>query len=420
MIDIAVPPILRRDPTIRGMMSDVKSGKPGALDELYKRLLDDIPDSEVQQMLSDNRAGMPDAKIRLRIYLEQRISRLANQYLHPVRDSALTSAEEYERAKFDATETWAKQIEVVRRTAERLWRDDFLADTSVDEAGRRRGRVLRFWSRSTPDRSALEQVTFCSWLLMLLHVETALYSMRSNSNYQSREGVQTRRERWWRGQSTRQEVAQVVTAYQRRLRRWDWELFWVTGRRFFRRQLGDSQRLRALSKEFGPDGLDVHAEAGWVTQATEASNELRYRSLDVHRSESLRAGHPFVALWSLIQKSTTGYGTKPSRFVRTALIVIATFGLLFFANDYFNPGLRTDARFCPAVNFSHTPFWEIVVHYLYITVTNLVSLGSDVALAQFCGGMVTELLLVAASLTGYFFLATLAALFYQQIREAYS
>src|SRR5262249_39164888 len=156
-----------------------------------------------------------------------------------------------------------------------------------------------------------EQVIFCSWLLMPLQVETALYALRSNSNYQSREGVQTRREHWRRGQATRQQVAQVVNAYQRRVRRWDRELFLVTGRRFFCRQLGDSQRLRALSTEFGPEGLDVHAEAGWVTQATEAGSELRYRALDMHRNESLRAGRPLVALWSFIQKWTTGYGTKP-------------------------------------------------------------------------------------------------------------
>jgi hypothetical protein len=323
-------------------------------------------------------------------------------------------------AAYEATEAWARHTEVVRRTAERLWQDDFLTDASAIRAGRRLGRVLRFWSRSTPARSAIEQVIFCSWLLMLLHVETALYAMRSNSNYQSREGVQTRRERWRRGQATRQQVAQVVKAYQRRLRRWDRELFWLTGRRFFCRQLGNSQRLRALSTEFGPEGLDVHAEAGWVTQATEAGSELRYRALDVHRNESLRAGRPLVALWSFIQKWTTGYGTKPGRFARTALIVIAAFGLLFFANDYFNPGLRSNAHFCPTVRLSHTPPWEIAVHYLSLTVTNLTSLGSNVGLAPYCGGMVTELLLVAATLTGYFFFATLAALLYQQMREAYS
>jgi hypothetical protein len=122
----------------------------------------------------------------------------------------------------------------------------------------------------------------------------------------------------------------------------------------------------------------------------------------------------------LLQKWTTGYGTKPGRFVRTALAVIVAFAVLFFANDYFNPGLRTNARFCPGVNLSSTPWWEIVIRYLYITVTNLTSLGSNAALAQYCGGAVTEVLLVAASLTGYFFLATLGALLYQQIREAHS
>lgn len=414
MIDIAIPPVLRRDATIRRSMSDVKSGKPDALERLYARLLEDIPDPNVQQMLRENRAGVADAKIRLRVYLEKRVEELRHQYLHPAHDSAPTPVE-----AVNAADSWAEEIEVVRRTAERLWRDDFLTDTSVAEAGRRRGRVLRFWSRSTPDRNALEQVIFRSWLLMLLYAEASLYSMRSNSNYQSREGVRARRAGWWRrGHTTRQQVAQVVKGYQRRLRRWDRELFWVTGRRFFRRQLGDSQRFKTLSKEFGPDGLDERAEPGWATLATDAGNELRYRYLDARRRENVRLGNPFVALWSLIQKWTTGYGTKPIRFVRTAVIIVATFGLLFFANDYFNPGVRADARFCPAVSVSHMPLWEIVAHYLYIAVTNLTSLGSNAMLAQYCGGMMTELLLVASSLTGYFLLATLAALFYQQIRDA--
>ena len=419
MIDIAIPPILRRDARIRRLLSEVKSGKPGALDELYQRLVDDIPDARVRELLRDHRAHDPDAKIHLRVHLEQSLSGLVKQYLYPTRSGTPMTGEEYEENLTLATESWASLIEVVRRSAERLWRDEFLMDTSVVSAGRRLGRKLRFWSTSTTDRDALDQVTFNSWLLMLLNVETSLYAIRSNSNYQSREGVQIQHERWWRGQTTRRQVAQVIKAYQRRLRRWDRELYHVTGRHFFRRKLGDSQRLRALSKTFGPDGVDVQAELGWVTQATDAGDELRYRAVDIHRSESTRSGHPIVALWLSIQKLTTGYGTRPGRFVRTSLLVIVTFGILFFANDYLNPGLRTSARYCPAVDFSHTPWWQVVIHYLYITVTNLTSLGSNVALAPYCGGVVTELLLVAASLTGYFLLATLAALFYQQIREAH-
>lgn len=414
MIDIAIPPILRRDETVRRLMNDVKSGKPDALDHLYARLLADIPDVTARQLLADNRRGEADAKARLYAYLEQRSDELANRYLYPSRESAQAQVDASE-----AVDSWAEQIEVVRHAAERLWRDDFLTDISAAKAGRRRGRILRFWSRPTADRSALEQAVFRSWLLMLLYVEMSLYAMRSNSNYESREGVQTRRGHWKRDQATRQSVAQIVKKYQRRLRRWDWELYRVTGRRFFRRYQADAQRLRAMSKVFGPEGLHrAHEEAGWGTQARDAGNELYYRSLDALRRESFRAGHLFVALWSLIQKWTTGYGTKPTRFARTTLFVIATFSLLFFANDYFNPGVRANARFCPAVNFRHTPPWEIAVHYLYVAVSNLTSLGTNTALAQYCGGMMTELLLVAATLTGYFLLATLAALFFQQIRDA--
>lgn len=411
MIDIAIPPSLRRTPIIRDMIRDVKQGKPQALEKLYTGLLEDIPDPAVQDWLRRNREGEADAKLKLYHHLEKCVSNLADKYLYP--DPAQAQVEV---AK--AVDSWAEQMEIVRRAAEQLWRDNFLMDTSVTEAGHRLGRRFRFWSRSTTARINLEQVTSQSWLLMLLSLDIALYTMRSTSNYLAREGVQTRRESWWRGQATRRQVGLAVKAYQRQLRQWDRELYWVTGSRFFLRQLGDSLRLRALTRKFGPDGVDVRVEAGWVTQAADAADELRYRAIDIHRSESFRSGHPIVAVWLLIQKWTTGYGTKPSRFVRTALIVTVTFGLLFFANDYFNPGLRTNTRFCPPVNFSHTPWWEVGIHYLYITVTNLTSLGSNAALAQYCGGAVTELLLVAASLTGYFFLATLAALLVQQIREA--
>src|SRR5215813_853488 len=110
MIEIAIPPILRRDPTIRRMLSDVKSGKPEARERLYTRLLEDIPDPVARQMLSENRAGMPDAKVRLRLYLEQGVSRLVQQYLHPLHDRAPTTV-----AAYEATEAWAKHMEVVRR-----------------------------------------------------------------------------------------------------------------------------------------------------------------------------------------------------------------------------------------------------------------------------------------------------------------
>ena len=121
---------------------------------------------------------------------------------------------------------------------------------------------------------------------------------------------------------------------------------------------------------------------------------------------------------------TTGFGTRPRRFVVTALCVIGGYWLLFFVNDFFNPGIPavlSGHYFCPADGSINQPGYiaipKLIIKYLYLAVTNLSSLGSDSTLAQFCNSSFARVILTSSAVVGYFLLAMLAALLFQIITE---
>ncbi|HEV7127139.1 MAG TPA: hypothetical protein VGN32_06835, partial [Ktedonobacterales bacterium] len=117
---------------------------------------------------------------------------------------------------------------------------------------------------------------------------------------------------------------------------------------------------------------------------------------------------------------TTGCGTRPIYFLRTALVLWLVDAALFFANDYFNPGLVASAHFC-AQSQPHIQRWTnalaTLLHYLYLAITTLTSLGSDSSLAAYCGGTFAQALLSLSTVCGYFMLGLLSALLYTQLTQ---
>lgn len=443
MIPIAIPVELRQSTEVKELLKKIAVGETGQMD-LHELFMKPITDDQVKQYLRDSQAGESTPREELLTHVERSIRHMARQ----MSEQALGTMQ-----GMPEFGSWQRMIKTIQRSAELIWRD-FFADFRTGEEARlilqpphrheHRDQDGDGGAESPQDRAdgllqRLEQLTVVAHLLMLFGIEAALYQFRATANARAGMAVHMRRRllhrprnllrargaafvgrrkkrRFGYVDTVRGRITYLVTTYQETLATWDEELVRITGRHFFRDQLGDAQRFKSLSKKFGPPGLDTR-EQGWAVYAADASSELHYLALDARRIEQKHSGRRLAAWASRLQKWTTGYGTKPGRFARTALFLIATFGLLFFANDYFNPGLRANSHFCPTVNFSRTPPWEIAVHYFYVAVTNLTSLGSNATLAAYCGGMVTELLLVAASLTGYFLLATLAALFFQLIRD---
>lgn len=409
MIELAIPGWARDDPKVTEYVQRDRKGDLGAERELFEYLLTEISDDDTREKLALAKAGSGQAREDLYDRLQERLDDL--------KKTSLFLPTEISAPAYATLDSWADLSTDAKHVAELIWRCEFLSDASRASAAKRlagpRGRTQDL----PASQLRLRQVAGRARSILLLALEVSLYEERAASNNQSRVSAGMPIMTKHRPETIRMRVKKWVKEYRVTLSAWDTELRTVTRGHFFQNQYGDSQQLKALSKVFGPSNVDEH-EQGWRIYAADAENELRYRYREARRIESFRTGHPFVALWSLIQKVTTGYGTKPSYFARFTLFVIAIFWLLFLANDYFNPDTRANAHFCPAVNFSHTPWWEIAVHYLYIAVSNMTSLGTNVALAQYCGGMMTELLLVAASLTGYFLLATGAALIFQQIRDA--
>ncbi len=191
----------------------------------------------------------------------------------------------------------------------------------------------------------------------------------------------------------------------KKLADWENEIRKVTGLQFFGLQYGDVQWFRALSKAFGPSSVDIK-ETGWITLAADARTELRYQFFKARMRENWKTTHQLTAGIQWLFGLTTGFGTRPRRFVVTALGVIGGYWLLFFVNDFLNPGIPAALSghyFCPADGVINQPWYiaipKLIIKYLYLAVTNLSSLGSDSTLAQFCNSSFARVILTSSALS---------------------
>jgi hypothetical protein len=298
---------------------------------------------------------------------------------------------------------WDRLVANIGGAAERLWRDVFLQYGS---------KVPDVKGSKAP--GALVNAVKYSHRLMLLRLEARLYRERSYYNSHGRELVATG--------SIRVQIREMVGSYRAAIKAWSAELAEGTGDTYFQERGLESQQLRRLIQQFS--NLDQH-ELGWASQASEVEAELRYQTREEVRREMSATGHPGAALFMTVLRVTTGYGTRPLNFVRTALELWLGAALAFFLNDAIVARVYPIGKAC-AVSQPHIQQWSDwigvigsgLARYLYISATTLTTLGADTGLAAYsCGGVSTELILVLSTISGYFMLGLLAALLYAQLTQ---
>lgn len=316
-----------------------------------------------------------------------------------------------------AEEEWISLANSIRGSAERLWRDLFL------------------YSNGSPNEYTLSAIARLAQRLMLLWLEATLYLDRTYQNFEASNIGSAQK---GKNETTRAGIRKHVTEYHDVISEWQSDLrkgvrqirSAQRGRRkrrhssiavTIRSHQLEAQQLRRLIGEFAQ--RDEH-EPGWASQAADAQDELRYQFRDELRREywaAGTAGQRFKSLGMLILKFTSGYGTHPLFFVRTVGGLFLLDAVLFFLNDFFNPGITSSQRFC-ATSAPHiqqwTDVWDEIVRYAYIAVTHLTSLGLNSALSSYCGGAFAELVVIFSTVCGFFMLGLLSAMLYTQLSQS--
>ncbi|MBF6591926.1 MAG: hypothetical protein IVW57_15565 [Ktedonobacterales bacterium] len=405
MIDIALSSRQARDPKIRKLVGTIKRGEADATSGPYALLLGGISDDRTRRLLADNANGDPNAPGLLLSHLKSRMDTLVETHLYPHATADLTEAK--------ANRVWSVLTEEIRLAAQRLWRDDFIGDASKREANQRlRGRGMTGRDDVLAEQSHLNVLTVHARLLMLLWVEASLYRLRAISNFRAGGAQAYGRQRKF---SMRARIGDLIQSYRRSMSRWDRAIRRRTSLHMFLAQYGDGERFKDLSKAFGPTTLR-DGEKGWVGQVLDAQLELRYHAFDARLAEMRRSRRPLAALGLLLLRST-GYGTRPTRFLRMVLLIIAIFAGLFAMSDYLHSGLFSTDHSCFLRETSGLSWPEVGIRYLYLAVATLTSHGPEGTAASYCGGALPEVLVALGSLTGYFLLAIVAALVVERLME---
>jgi len=396
----------------------------------YERLLGMVGDEFVREQLliykdpeSDEHA---DARDRLYFHLVERFRTLKRA------QKQSQSAHSQLSEVMHIMRTWISLANDILYASECLWLGLLLPYTSEQQSRqelRQDSRWLRFGSQSDdepPDLGALRVATRMSQQLMSLWLEASLYRMRAFSNSTTTATLLPVDGKDNPTRATIQKLFVGKDGYLKTIRTWDIDLNRVSGHLFYKYGPSAIPQFKSILQEFGPQSVGEYDE-GWAAQAADAEDELRYQLREEIRREKGHAWRFLPWLGYTALKWTTGYGTRPANFLRTTAYVIPGFALLFFLNDFLNPGplaVVHGAVFCPEsrVSVAHWYDWfvvvaQLVVKYLYLAVTNLSSLGSDGKLASYCGGVATQALLICAALTGYFLLALLASLFFKLLSE---
>ncbi len=399
---IALAPEQRKSDELAQRVTRINSGDTVAVARLHDTLLEDLYDDQVRQLLRRSRGLDPNAPEDLYEFFLKKVEEYKVDRLFPSHAVAMSAAE--------ASNDWGSLQQDIHLAAGRLWRDEFLQDTT-DRAAKTRlrdsgGRNSASAAAARPQRERLENLLRQSHLLMLLWVEISLYRLRMISNFRAHQalgGAQTVPGK------LQKSVLDLLHAYRQQVDEWDAEIHDVIGHRVFRNQPGDAQRFRAMSKVFDLNGLSLPAELGWAKDASDVSALLRFQYFtELHHERGLNPRTWPDWLWMGIFRVTTGFGMRPRRFVLTTAVTILVFAAAFFISD-----LNAPAGTNYPASLSFPAFWSQIGPHLYVAVTNLTSLGSD----KPPNGPGAHVLLALSSLTGYFLLATLATLIIKQITE---
>ena len=372
----------------------------------YRTLIDQITDPQIRTLIDANKDNDASAREDLTERFKKAVNTLLDE-TDPQRLQAMGGV-------LSTDAKWSALASQLRLAAELLWLGVFY-DYPSDAEARQDIRPSAEHNQVSPTVATLRRVVSSSRQLLWQAVEAELHRLRAQHNI-----LADQIEQGARGDPTRKTIAHTIVVYLRTTRAWDNHMYPLTHSRLFQQGFSDAHRLKPLGKRFGSSSI-TDQDVGWVAQAKDAETELRYQLRDELRRGNARAGKRLSATGYLLQKLTTGYGTKPWLFVRTGLIAILLFTLAFYLNDLFNPGLTlTGPHYCAETNFTGARWWDvprIIMHYLYLAVTSLSSLGSDSRIAQYCGGVGTQIILILAATTGYFLLALLASLFFQLLTD---
>jgi hypothetical protein len=334
---------------------------------------------------------------------------------------------------------WEQLQENILASAEHLWRDNFLQDDppdsnpkdpSGDELALAHARQRLFGAKGSAKNSAaatfaraqlarLDLLTRQAHQLLLLALEANFYRERaiSNFNVYSNFGGQQ--------DTSAEKRKKIMDLYRKRydkiLKQWKREIGKVIegkGRgRFFNASVGEAAHFKTLSEEFGPDHVE-DGELGWATYATVIGNEFRYRYFDEFLKE--QRSHPTTFLpavfLTVVLKYLAGYALRPGQFVGVVSGFIGAYTLAFYASD------TARDRACQLATSEYTASldWQHPMlilrslgEHLYVALANLTSLGST---PTPCGPF-AHFLLATEPVFGYFFLAVLATLLIEFLRE---
>jgi hypothetical protein len=341
-------------------------------------------------------------------------------FLYP---SPSTPTSANEREFFAAWDDLAYAIQVA---AERLWRDQFLQDDS-DDAIQRRFHEVR---RDPDDKRRARQVVgafqlVCQQSQVLMHMwlETTFFGIRAMKNVRSGELILHPSNRSLRIEG---QLDNIIKEYLDKLAEWENRIKAVTKLGFFGLQYGDVQWFRALSKEFGPTSVHVE-ETGWIPLAADAKTELRYQFFKARRRENWKTHHRLSAIIQWLFGVTTGYGTRPMRFLYTAIVLWLASAFAFFVNDLLILQNDPSGAACPSSHPQIHQWTDLLtklpdlltsfVQDLYIAATTLATMGNNPTLAAYCTGLSTQVVLTLTVFSGYFMLGLLSALLYTQLTE---
>jgi hypothetical protein len=387
-------------------------------------LFDPFVDRSMKAILKND----PNAPTYLYTYYLHRFNRLRHHYLFPnpipddMPSTSMPGVDDPEpvlptipqhtnKTLSDVERRWIQLRDELRYISEFIWRQFFTKAEFNDAVLRKLRQHRRVAADAMDVRDTLvrtlsidlEFYTYQSRSFLLLWLEVELYFFRAISNYQfydhyiHREGTMTRR------------FHQKIEEYTQLRRDWDRQL----GISLFYAQEGDAERLKALSKEFGPARLG-NEEPGWITEASAIREELRYIYFDELLREQRKLRRWGSAIWLTSLKWTLGFGVKPIRFLFSTLSIIAFFTIALTTNDVISAKVRNEPTCLPggSLDQSLNPYnWlTILLTHIRISLFNLIGKSGN---ESSCGwaGVFTTLEVVIS----YFFLATLAALFIEQL-----
>jgi hypothetical protein len=392
-----------------------------------------LNDERADDLLKSSRGNDPNAAGDLYEYFVQQLRDYETSRLFPGQKPEAGSNPK--RTLGVVQDEWERLQENILGAAERLWRDNFLQDDDPKRAGNDRVAIANARRRLLGDSRLgknaaaatiaraefyrLDLLARQAHELLLLSLEANFYRQRAISNfvvYSNFGGQQDT------GEEKRKAITQI---YQQRywsiLKRWRSDIRLVLGRNarkeFFDAFVGTAARFKTLSEEFGPSGVQ-NGELGWSTYATVIGNEFRYRYFDELLKEQRADPHTFLqALFlTLLLKYLAGYALRPGYFAMVVGGFIAAYTLFYYASD----AARSNACQLATPQYNASLDWQHPMtilqslgEHLYIALTNLTSLGAN---PTPCGPF-AHLLLSTEPLFGYFFLAVLATLLIEFLRE---